>query len=75
MSDRAIVKLADIKRAIRAAKDSGLSISEIFIQPDGVRLICGDRAQNKPKYDDPRIEQWSVEDTYDDPRLKAWPKD
>lgn len=72
MSERALVRLADIKRAIRAAKDSGLTIHEIHIQADGVRLILGEMVKHKPRYDDPRLKQWSIEDTYDDPRLEDW---
>lgn len=72
MSERALVRLADIKRAIRAAKDSGLTVREIHIQSDGVRLILGEPAKKTKRYNDPRLKEWPEDDDYQDPRIEKW---
>lgn len=72
MTDRAVVRLADIKRAIRAAQDGGFTIKEILIQSDGVRLILSGHEKDASQYDDPRLEDWP--DAYEprDPRIEDW---
>ena len=70
MSERALVRLADFKRAIRGAKDSGLTIREILIQSDGVRLIMGEQVKKTKRYNDPRLMEWPEDDEYQDPRIE-----
>ncbi|WP_282608430.1 hypothetical protein [Pelagibius sp. Alg239-R121] len=64
MPRRATVTEADMRRAIKAATDCGLTVRECIMRPTEVRLIFGEVGDAAKDGEQSNVER--------DPRLKDW---
>ena len=59
MSKRATVTEADMRRAIRAATESGLEVRECIMNQTEIRFLFGPVEENKKSGDNPAPKPWS----------------
>lgn len=58
MTKRATVTQADMRRALSAAKESGLTVRECIMRPHEVRIIFTDLDNPEQINDNPQLKQW-----------------
>jgi hypothetical protein len=58
VSKRATVTEADMRRAIKAATESGLEVRECVMNPTEIRLLFGPIDENKKSDDNPAPKPW-----------------